>query len=314
MDVIGVDLGGTKALAGRVSPDGTIHSRVNRPTGRQTRRENLLGMLAQAITEAAVGERFAAIGIGVAGQVDFAHGVLVWGNHLGLRDVPFAEDLARRFDVPVRVDNDANLIALGEARFGAGRGEGSLVAPTLVAPTLVALYIGTGIGAGFVLGGEVYRGASGAAAELAHQVWVPGGRRCTCGRRGCFETLVGGWAFDAVVSEIRGPKEAGLWTSHDLREAARQGLPEARQRLEEAEQALAVLCANIVTAMNPRLLVLGGSVLLGDPELAEVCRQGIERYSTETSRRDVQVVMTKLGCDAGLLGAAALAMEGLHVR
>jgi glucokinase len=304
---IGVDLGGTKLNAAVIDASGRIHYRTRRPTGPQRSNHALLELMADAVAEClAQKPTAAAVGVGCAGQTDFHRGELVFANNLGVRNLPIARELGARLALPVAVDNDVNAIGLGEARFGAGRG----------ASDLVAVFVGTGIGGGFVAGGQVVRGKSGVAAEVGHTIFIPGGRPCNCGQLGCFEAYCSGRAFEEIGAELRAsgvvePSSGAHFTSQDLRAAAR-GSEVAAAHLARAEQALALLCANLTSLMNPEVLVLGGGVVLHDHLLARAVETGVAQLATEVSRRDVRVAVSSLGEDAALLGAAALAFEQLR--
>jgi glucokinase len=302
-----VDLGGTKLNAALVDAAGHILYRTRRPTGLQRSNQALLDLLVDAVSECLGHEPAAgAVGVGCAGQTDFHRGELVFANNLGVRNLPIARELTARLSLPVAVDNDVNAIGLGEATFGAGRG----------ASDLVAVFVGTGIGGGFVADRRVIRGRSGVAAEVGHTIFIPGGRPCNCGQLGCFEAYCSGRAFEEIGAELRTsgvlePPSGARFTSQDLRSAARHS-EVAAEHLARAEQALALLCANVTSLMNPEVLVLGGGVILHDPPLAHVVEEGVARFATEVSRRDVRVAVSFLGEDAALLGAAALAFE--HLR
>ncbi|MFO0980741.1 MAG: ROK family protein [Planctomycetota bacterium] len=246
-----------------------------------------------------------AVGVGCAGQTDHRRGELVFGNNLGVRNVQVARELSRRLQLPVGVENDVNAIGLGEACFGAARG----------ARDLIAVFVGTGIGGGSVRDGAVVRGKSGAAAEVGHAISVPDGRACNCGQRGCYEAYCSGRAFEEIGRELMAagewPAEAGeRLTSAGLRVAARRSQL-AADHLRRAEEAIAYLGANLVTLLDPEVLVLGGGVVLHDRAFVGAVKSGIARHATLVARRDVRVELTALGEDAALLGAAAIGFEVL---
>src|SRR3954453_13343442 len=191
--VIGVDLGGTKLLAGAVEPDGTVHHRTNRPALGLDQIE-LVEMVAHAVqgVRRAVGLEVEAVGFGIPCPFDARTGLAVQAVNLPLHDIRFADIMAERLELPVVVDNDANCAILAEARAGAAAG----------CSEVALLTIGTGIGGGLVLGGEVYRGFAGGGAEMGHMVVDMDGRPCqgNCPNRGCLESVASGTALVREVS------------------------------------------------------------------------------------------------------------------
>jgi len=185
---IGVDVGGTKIAASRVGEDGSIDQRTQRPT--PTEPEAIVSAIEELASEVLTPD-VAAVGIGAAGMVEFATGLLRYAPNLPWRDLPLAAHLSRAVGLPCLLDNDANVAAWGEYRFGAGRG----------AHDMLLVTVGTGIGGGIVSGGRLFRGAHGFAAEIGHIVVEPGGPLCGCGNRGCWEQVAAGRAIDRLGRE-----------------------------------------------------------------------------------------------------------------
>jgi predicted NBD/HSP70 family sugar kinase len=225
------------------------------------------------------------IGVGFGGPVDYARGVILTSHHVSQWDgYPLRQELAARFGAAVRLDNDANVGALGEARYGAGRGHANLV----------YVNAGTGIGAGLVLGGRIYRGANGLAGELGH-VTVddgPEARPCACGKRGCLEAYASGRA-------IGGP---------EVTRRAKAGDEGAQGRLRDAVRALARALGAATNLLNPSAIVVGGGVAEAGELLLGPLRTALARELMPDMPAPA-VVPAALGYDAGVIGALALASE-----
>ncbi|MGB8652728.1 MAG: ROK family protein, partial [Mycobacteriales bacterium] len=181
---IGVDVGGTKVAAGVVADDGTVLATTRRPTPSYSP-DDVEHTIADVVTELRRDHDVEAVGLGAAGFIDVDRSTVLFAPNLAWRDEPLRDEVAKLIGLPVVVENDANAMAWGEYRFGAGRGHDHLVCVT----------VGTGIGGGIVLDGRLYRGRFGIGAEFGHVQVVPGGRRCGCGQRGCWEQYCSGRAL-----------------------------------------------------------------------------------------------------------------------
>jgi glucokinase len=310
--VIGVDLGGSKLLAGAVDADYAIHHRTNRPALGLDQSE-LVEMVAHAVegVRTAVGGDVAAVGFGIPCTFDSRTGMAVQAVNLPLRDIQFADVMAERLDLPVVVDNDANCAVLAEARAGAAAG----------ASDVALLTIGTGIGGGLVLGGEVYRGWIGGGAEMGHMVVDMDGRPCqgNCPNWGCLESVASGSALvrEASLAVARRPDtelgralEAGReLTGPMITELARAGDPVARGALEVVGRALGVGIANLVNIFNPEVVVIGGGVSEAGELLLEPAREVMARRALAPGRDVVRVSAAAFGAEAGMVGAAIMARE-----
>jgi len=295
--VIGVDLGGTKILAGLVDREGNVLRRHERPTPTASQAELLEG-LAGAVD--AVGRReVAAVGVGVPSTVDQRDGSAVASVNIPLADVSLRSHFASRFDLPVGIENDANAAALAEWTFGAGRGTRHMVMLTL----------GTGIGGGLILDGRLYRGAVGAAAELGHIVIDHDGIPCqgACTGRGHLEVLASGTAADAAATELYGPSG----TSEQLVERARAGETAAVAALGGLARRLGSGIASFVNIFNPEIVVLGGGFASVGELLFAPAREVVAREARPPSGETVRIVPAELGNEAGLVGAALVAFEAL---
>jgi glucokinase len=250
----------------------------------------------------------AALGVACAGQIDRETGAVVCATNLGWRDVPLADLLADTFGIPVSVENDVRAAAWGEYRFGARRSPGSLL----------AVFVGTGIGSGLVIEGRLWRGAGNAAGELGHTQVVPDGLACACGGRGCLEQYASGAGFRRRFRDARadGIKTAlsemtdddpALLEATMVAAAANSGDELARGLWSDATRYLTVALANVVTLVNPQVLVLGGGVFEALPELFDDVTGGILRATTELARASLTIERARLGTWAGVLGSASLA-------
>jgi glucokinase len=295
---IGVDLGGTKILAGVVARDGTVVRRHERATP-QDSQEHVLAELEAAVAEL-LDESVAAVGFGTPSPIDQEHGVVVRCVNLPLENAPLRDHMNERFGVPVGLDNDANAAAIGEWRAGAGRGVDDLVMLTL----------GTGVGGGVVSGGKPFRGRNGEGVELGHVVIVHDGRPCqgACTGRGHLETYVSGSAATAAAREAFGPSA----DAHRLIRLANEGDEQAKELLEEVAGYLGSGIGSFVNVFAPQLVLLGGGFgvaafdyLCGPAE--EVAR----REALEPMRNSVRLAKAELGTAAGLIGAAFVGFEAL---
>jgi glucokinase len=295
---IGVDLGGTKILAGIVARDGTVVRRHERATP-QDSQEHVIAELEAAVAEL-LDESVAAVGFGTPSPIDQEHGVVVRCVNLPLENAPLRDHMHERFGVPVGLDNDANAAAIGEWRAGAGRGVDDLVMLTL----------GTGVGGGVVSGGKPFRGRNGEGAELGHVVIVHDGRPCqgACTGRGHLEAYVSGSAATAAAREAFGPSA----DAHRLIRLANEGDEQAKELLEEVAGYLGSGIGSFVNVFAPQLVLLGGGFgvaafdyLCGPAE--EVAR----REALEPMRSSVRLAKAELGTAAGLIGAAFVGFEAL---
>jgi glucokinase len=295
---IGVDLGGTKILAGVVTRSGEIVRRHERPTSQESQ-EAVLVELEAAVVEL-LDDEVAAIGFGVPSPIDQPHGVVVECVNVPLVDVPLRDRMHTRFGLPVGLDNDANAAAIGEWRAGAGRG----------VDDLVMLTMGTGLGGGVITRGRPMRGARGGGMELGHVVIVHDGRPCqgVCRGRGHLEPYVTGLAATAAAKEAFGPAA----DAHRLVVLADEGDETARAILAEIGGYLGSGMGSFANIFEPDLIVIGGGfgVAAWDhviPRAEEVMR----REALRPMRDVVRVVPAELGTTAGLIGAAFVAFEAL---
>lgn len=238
-------------------------------------------------------DRVVAVGVGLPGPVDRRTGTfgasLILPGWAGLQPVG---ELERRLGLPVEVDNDANLGALGELTYGAGRGESDIV----------YLKVATGIGAGLVLGGRLHRGATGVAGELGHVTIDPDGELCGCGNRGCLEVAAAAPALLAQLTRAHGDD----LTVERVLELSAAGDPGARRVLGDAGRAIGGVVGDVVTVVNPRRIIVGGELSAAGEPLLRGIREALERRSLPAAGGAVEVTAGELGERAELLGALAL--------
>jgi glucokinase len=284
---IGVDLGGTKLLAGALAADGSVVAQERRLIGGLALDE-LLDVTTEAV--AALGVPGDAAGFGIPSLIDRRTGISVRCVHLPLDGVPFGALMAERLGIPVVVDNDANCAALAEARVGAARG----------CSWVVMLTLGTGIGGGLVLDGELYHGAVGAAAELGHVPVDLDGPPCFggCPGRGCLEALCSGTAI---------ARDAGM-DAEDVVRRAFSGDEVAGEVLRKVGVKLGAGLAGLAMTFNPEVIVIGGGVMAAGELLLAPAREELAGRALAPAS-EVRVVAAGLGPEAGMIGAAMLARD-----
>lgn len=310
--VIGVDLGGTKLLAGVVDADLQVHHRVmRRSSGGDL--AAVLDRIVDGVQEAiehAPGEVLG-VGFGIPSLIDRARGLAVSTVHLPMVDLPFGDIMAERLGLPVFVDNDANVAMLVEHRHGAAAGTRHAV----------LLTIGTGVGSGIIVHGELVRGAVGAAGELGHMIIDSGGPPChgNCPSHGCLEALVSGSALarmgrETARTDPQGAIARALATGRPLTgalitELAHDGDAGARSCLHAAGESLGVGITNIVNIFNPEVVVIGGGVIAAGELLLGPARAVVAARALAPSKDIVRIVPARFGAESGMLGAALLAQE-----
>ena len=307
---IGIDIGGTKIAAGVVDGEGNVLARSLAQTPSQSPAE-VEDAIAAVVEELSRRHRAAAVGIGAAGFVDITGSDVLFAPHLAWRNEPLRAAVSRRVGLPVRVDNDANAAAWAESKFGAGQGEEHLLCITL----------GTGIGGGLILGGQIYRGRYGLAGEFGHQQVVPGGHPCTCGNRGCWEEYASGNVLAREAQALAaGDREAAREmlsraqgditriSGQVVTEAATAGDQAAIGLLADVGHWLGVGMANLAAALDPGMFVIGGGVSDAGDLLLDPARESFRQTLTGRGfRTEARIERARLGAEAGLVGAADLA-------
>jgi glucokinase len=292
--VIGVDLGGTKILAGAIDAEGRVVRRHEVPTPTSSQ-EELVEAIGAAIDPLA-GTGVGAIGLGIPSVLDRKTGRALGSINIPLTDFSLNDLLGERFGVPIAVENDANVAALAEWKLGAGRG----------AENVVLLTLGTGVGGGVIIDGALYRGW----AELGHTVVVADGPPCqgTCTGRGHLEAVASGTAADRAAEKLWGEGA----TAELLVGRAEEGDPAALEALVAIGHLLGAAIGSFINIFAPELTIVGGGFGIAASEfLFPSALQVAKREALEPARAGIRIVTAELGCDAGLIGAGLLAFEAI---
>lgn len=313
---IAVDLGGTNIRAARYDGQGQLIARAKHPTDSDNQ-ENPVANRVIACVQEVIGHHasdVSAIAIGAPGPINPFMGVVIRAPNVpGWKNFPLKQVIEKRFNIPTEIGNDANMAALGEWKFGAGRGH----------QDVLYLTISTGIGGGIVSGGKLLVGAHGIAAEMGHITIVPDGPVCGCGQRGHLEALASGPSMartartrlragtrSSMLDLVEGDIEA--ITAQHIGDAARMGDDFARSIVAEAGGYIGRALADFLHILNPSIIILGGGVSNMGELIIEPARAAMKRLvMTDDYFRECNIVQAQLGDDVGLLGALALAME-LH--
>lgn len=312
--VLAIDIGGTKTAVGLVRRGGDLLCRGAFPTDPERGPENALREIERAFRAClsaageASGVEVRAVGLGAPGPIDTHAGTILSAPNLRpFWGFPLVDALRRITGVDVFLENDANAAALGEARFGAGRGVRNLVYLTL----------STGVGSGAIVDGRLLSGEEGNAPELGHTTIDFNGRTCRCGLRGCLEAYASG---TALVDRARALLSAGAasslsgttaFTAADVVTALERGDPVATRVWEEAMEALAAGVGNAINTFNPKRVVVGGGLTGVGERLFVELRSRVAQRAMPTIARNVEIVPAQLGQDVGILGAAAVAWDRL---
>lgn len=307
---IGVDIGGTAVKAALVSEAGVISHRTEKPTDPLAGTASIVAIVGEVMAIAAATDlEVVGVGVGAAGFVDFGAGSMTFAPNLVYEDPAIAAAVERAVQVPVTLDNDANAAAWGERSFGAVPG----------ANDLVLLTLGTGIGSGIVQNGRLIRGHTGTGSEFGHTIIEVSGPLCRCGLKGCIEQLASGQAIERMAREavVDDPSSSILdfagsteaITGLDVTKAAREMDATARTVLRRAGKYLGIGMSNIANLFDPEVIVLSGSVVgAGEPYLGPA-RDTLAEMTAAQKRRPMRVVLSTLGFDAGIVGAARQAFD-----
>ena len=313
--LVGLDLGGTKILAGVFDHSleciGSAKLSTKSQRGVDKVVERIARCIQDSVDEADLSmKQVAGVGLGAPGAVDYQSGTVIFAPNLeGWKDVPLKKDLEKHLGVPVFVENDCNIATLGV-----------YVAELKSKPrSMVGIFIGTGIGAGLIVDGELYSGFSHTAGEIGHMVLEVSGPKCGCGNKGCFEALASRTAIfqqikagvkdgqKTILTEMLGDNLEDL-RSGDLRKAIRRGDKFVDRIVESAAEYIGIATANVINVLNPEVVVLGGGVIeaLAD-EMMGVIVETAADYAMPGTTKGVEIVASKLGDNAGITGGAVLA-------
>lgn len=313
MLTIGVDVGGTKIAAGVVSPDGEILEQVRVETPAHSP-QAVANAIVTGISQLRTRHQVSAVGIGAAGFINNDRTTIMFSPNLNWRNEPLAKRISDVVELPVTLENDANVAAWGEYQFGAAKGYSSAVVVT----------VGTGIGGGIIYRGELLRGSTGFGAEIGHMNMVPGGVRCGCGQNGCWEKYSSGSAMTRLGQEFaaKSPERAGALLEMSggeidqisgfmVTQCAKRGDQLSLDVYEEIGKYLGQGMADLAALLDPEVFVLAGGVSeAGDILLNPARRQFTDRLTVRDYREVVPpIVLAELSNDAGIIGAADLARQ-----
>ena len=288
---IGIDLGGTKIEGVRLGPDGNVRHRHRIPTRQEDGYQQILARIEQVVKELEYGGNPLPLGIGTPGSISAREGTIKNSNTLCLNGKPLREDLESRLGRTIQLENDANCFALAESRLGAGRGT----------KVLFGVILGTGVGGGIVLDGQLWSGPQHIAGEWGHHKISPDGPDCYCGARGCVESLLSGPALAQTYQQASGQ----IVDAEAVLLALRAGEPAAREVFAEWIKNFGRAMANVINILDPDAIVLGG----GLSNIDEIYQQAPSAIAANIFNDELRtpILRNELGDSAGVLGAALLA-------
>lgn len=305
---IGVDLGGTNIAVGLVNEKYQIVEAVSVPTNASRSVEQVVDSIGGAIECVMEKARITVdncslIGVGAPGTCDVERGIVICSYSLSWNDVPLSSMLQKRFGIPVRLDNDANCAALAEVKAGAAKGYRNVVLVTL----------GTGIGTGIVINGSIYSGLKGNGTEMGHVLIDYDGELCFCGRRGCWDTYASATALIVQAKRAASGRPESVLnrlpeiTGKSVFDAAKQGDITAKAVVKKYCEYLALGISNIVNALAPEMILLGGGISREGELIINPIRDYIKEYCFDTREEGLPVLgVASMGNDAGIVGAASL--------
>lgn len=306
---VGVDLGGTAIKVGICDADGKLLHTFEGPTevakGPDTVMDNIEKYVRLIVEQSPYDwSQVAGVGAGVAGFTNVKEGVIILAPNVGFKDVPIRSILEERLGKPVKIDNDANVAALGEVWSGAGKGIDHCVCYTL----------GTGVGGGIIINGRIVQGFSGLAGELGHMAVIPDleAIQCGCGKMGCLETVSSATGIIRMANDAveRGDRTSlslvESITAKDVFDAAKAGDEVAVRIVSRAAYYLGKAMAAVAVTLNPERFIIGGGVSKAGEFLFEQIRETFMKLTPDPVTRGVSIVPAELGNDAGMIGAAGL--------
>lgn len=312
--VVGVDFGGTKIYAGvfnaAVECVGTARVSTKAQRGTEPVIERIAKCVREAVDECDLSmDQVRGIGVGAPGAIDPDTGKVIFAPNLEWRDVPLKKALEKELNVPVFIENDCNISALGVYEMELDAKPHSLL----------GIFIGTGIGGGLILDGQLFAGFNKTAGEVGHMVIMAGGPKCSCGNSGCFEALASRTAIfrriksaveqgqKTVLTDMLGPKLEDL-RSGDLRKAIRRGDKFVAGIIEQAAEYSGIAVANLINLLSPEVVVLGGGVIEAlEDEMMPIIKETATKRALSGTAKGIEIVASKLGDEAGIVGGAVLA-------
>ena len=307
--IIGVDLGGTKISTAISKKDGVIIENVVIPTNSKEGEAAVLKRVISSIEEALIKanikiDEVRSIGIGSPGPLDAEKGIIITTPNLPFKNYNLVQPLKDKFNVPVYLDNDANVATIGEYMFGAGKGKKNIVYFT----------VSTGVGGGAILNGNIYRGNTSNALEIGHITVDINGPRCNCGNIGCLEAISSGTAIgkrgkEAVATNVETSlKKYDNITSYEVFKEAENGDAVAQEIIDNALNYLGVGIANAIAIFDPEMIIIGGGVSKAGNIVFDTVKNVVKKRCFKAMSEACEIVPAALGADAGVVGALALAI------
>ncbi len=309
---VGIDLGGTNIVAGVVDEEYNIiakaSTKTNCPRPEKEIADDMARMAIEAVKNAKLSmDQIEWIGVGTPGIANSETGIIEYSNNLGFKSTPMVKYIQETIDKPVFIENDANAAAYGEFVAGAAKG----------AKNAVCITLGTGVGGGIIIDGRIYSGSNFAGAEIGHTVIEVDGAQCSCGRKGCFEAYSSATGLIRMTKEAiaehpdcimaQSEKEKGKVTARTSFDCMRAGDKYAKAVVDKYIKYLAAGITNTINIFQPDILCIGGGVCNeGDPLLLPMKELVAKEVYTRNSEKNTEIVIAKLGNDAGIIGAAFL--------
>jgi glucokinase-like ROK family protein len=303
--VVGVDVGATHILVLLTDLQAQSVVRLEEPfdveEGPEVGLERIIGLIEQAVEKAAVGmDCVVGVGIGIPGPLNYATGKTIFPPIMpGWHDIPLRDRLHKRLGKPIHLDNDANLGAIAEYWWGAGRG----------ARNVAFVKVGTGVGCGLILEGKIYRGEIGSAGEIGHAVIDEDGPPCRCGSAGCLEAMASAPAIVQAFRQETTDTNKGQVTILDLIQAARDGDNTAQRILAQAGRRIGTALTSLVNLFNPGIIVIGGGVARAGPFFLDPLRETVRRCALPVAASSAHIVESKLGPEAIAIGAVTAILQ-----
>lgn len=307
--VVGVDLGGTKISTALSNLNGEVISQTTVPTNANEGEIPVLNRIIESIDKVikdgnATYKEVKGIGIGIPGALNVEEGIILFTPNVPFKNFNIVEPLKKKFEIPVFIDNDANVATIGEYMFGAGKGF----------KDVIFLTISTGVGGGAILNGNIYRGNTSNALEIGHMTVAPGGPRCNCGNIGCVEATSSGTAIakrgqEALSSKVETSlRKYDNVTSYEVFTEAAAGDAVCKEIIDNALNYLGIAVANTVSIFDPAVIIIGGGVSKAGDIVFETVRKVVDKRCFKSMAESVKIVPAGLGTDAGVIGAVALAL------
>lgn len=316
--IIGLDIGGTATKAGLINGNGEVIHKWEIPTDRSDQGSNIVSDIWESITKTLetlqLNHDLLGIGVGAPGFVDKNTGMVHGAVNIGWENFNLGRQLELVSNLPVFVENDANLAALGENKKGSGDNASDLIAITL----------GTGVGSGIIANDELLSGVNGTAAEIGHIIAEPNGYPCNCGRKGCLDTIASatGIVHQAMDHVTKNPdsvlashyKKHGILDSKDVFDSAMNGDVASEYIIDHTIDVLGFMIAGVATIINPSVIIIGGGLSKAGKPLLQKTTAYFKKYALPRISQDCEVRLAQLGNDAGMIGAAYLVKGKLKLE